>query len=219
MQIGILGATGPAGSALAMRLASLGDDVIVGSRSLERGQEVAADLKGRWPDRELRIQGADNEGAAGAEIVVVATPWDGAAPTVAALAAHLEGKVVICMANALTRVGKEFQPLIPPRGSIAEHVKAAAPGAMVAAALQHVPAKELGELDDPVRCDVLVCADDPAATQATVDLIGRIPGVRAIDAGTLSSAAAIEAFTAVLLQVNVRYKTRAAVQFSGIDLP
>ena len=63
------------------------------------------------------------------------------------------------------------------------------------------------------------CADDPSATQATIDLIGRIPGVRAVDAGTLSSAAAIEAFTAVLLQVNVRYKTRAAVQFSGLDLP
>jgi len=218
MQIGILGATGPAGSALAMRLASLGDDVIVGSRSLERGQEVAAELKGRWPERDLHIVGADNEGAAAAELVVVATPWDGAGPTVAAVAAQLEGKVVICMANALTRVGKEFLALVPPRGSVAEHVKAAAPGARVAAALQHVPAKELGELDHPVECDVLVCADDPSATQATIDLVGRIPGVRAIDAGTLSSAAAIEAFTAVLLQVNVRYRTRAAVQFSGIDL-
>ena len=66
------------------------------------------------------------------------------------------------MANALTRIGKEFQPLVPPRGSVAASVQAArARSAMVAAAFHHVPAKELGDLDHPIESDVLICSDHP----------------------------------------------------------
>ena len=59
---------------------------------------------------------ADNEGAADADLVVIATPWDGATQTAQQVEGHLRGKVVISMANALTRIGKEFQPLVPPAG-------------------------------------------------------------------------------------------------------
>ena len=59
---------------------------------------------------------------------------------------------------------------------------------------------------------MLICSDHPAATNTTVDIVRRIPDMRPLDAGELSNAAPIEAFAAVLLQLNVRYKTRAAVQ-------
>jgi NADPH-dependent F420 reductase len=217
VKIGILGATGPAGSALALRLASVGHSVVVGSRSENRAMEVRDRLLGRWPGRDLDLGAADNAGAAGAEVVVIATPWDGAAETAVGVADQLEGKVVISIANALARVGSEFQPLVPPRGSVAGHVQAAVPAARVAAAFHHVPAKELGDLDHPVLSDVLVCSDHPSATEVTISLIEAIPGLRPLDAGQLSNAAAIEAFTAVLLQLNARYKTRVAVRFTGLD--
>ncbi len=86
----------------------------------------------------------------------------------------------------------------------------------LAAAFHHVPAKELGLIDEPVESDVLICSDHPKATQCTIDIVSRIPGLRPLDAGELSNAAPIEAFAAVLLQLNIRYKTRAAVQFTGI---
>lgn len=218
VQIGILGATGPAGSGLAARLASVGYDVLVGSRQVERAVEVRDTIIERWPDHTLSIEAADNAGAADADLVVVATPWDGAAVTAGSVAEQVRGKVVISMANALTKVGSEFEPLIPPRGSVAAHVQAAIPRSFVAAALHHVPAKELGNLDHPCEIDILVCSDHPAATEATIELIAAMPGMRPLDAGQLSNAAAIEAFTAVLLQLNVRYKTRAGVQFTGIEL-
>jgi 8-hydroxy-5-deazaflavin:NADPH oxidoreductase len=218
VQIGILGATGPAGSGLAARLASVGYDVVVGSRQVERAVEVRDTIIERWPDHTLAIEAADNAGAADADLIVIATPWDGAAVTAGSVAEHVRGKVVISMANALTKVGTEFEPLIPPRGSVAAHVQAAIPRSFVAAALHHVPAKELGNLDHPCEIDILVCSDHPAATAATIELIDAMPGMRPLDAGELSNAAAIEAFTAVLLQLNVRYKTRAAVQFTGIEL-
>src|SRR4051794_29279648 len=128
MQIGILGATGPAGSGLAARLASVGHDVIVGSRSKYKAMEVRDGILGRWEGHDLRIEAADNVGAALADVVVIATPWDAAPATANAVASQLKGKVVISMANALAKVGNEFQPLVPPRGSVAASVQAALPG-------------------------------------------------------------------------------------------
>jgi len=216
MRIGILGGTGPAGSALAARLAAAGFETIVGSRSKYRAMEAVDNLLDRWPGRELTITAGDNSDAAGGDVVVIATPWDGATQTAASVEKQLRGKVVISMANALTRIGKEFQPLVPPRGSVAASVQAALPRSRVAAALHHVPAKELGDLDHPIESDVLICSDYPDATEATADLVTKIPNMRPLDAGDLSLATPIESFTAVLLQLNVRYKTRVAVKFTSI---
>jgi len=218
MRIAVLGGTGPAGGALALRLADIGHQVRIGSRSAERAEEVCAELKGRWPGRSLDLTGAANEDAAAwAGLVVVATPWDAAASTAASVAPALAGKVVISMANALTRLGNELVALIPPRGSIAAAVQAAVPDAHVAGAFHHVPAHELGQLDDPVDCDVIICADHPGAAEATAGLVDAIPGLRSLRAGSLAAAAATEAFTAVLLQVNRRYKTRTTIRLHGLD--
>jgi NADPH-dependent F420 reductase len=216
MRIGILGGTGPAGSALAARLASVGFDVIIGSRSKYRAMETVDELLELWPARKLTIGAADNAGAAAADLVVIATPWDGATQTAVSVDQSLRGKVVICMANALTRIGKEFQPLVPPRGSVAASVQAAVPQCMVAAAFHHVPAKELGDLDHPIESDVLVCSDHPTATDTTSEIVAKVPNMRPLDAGGLSLATPIESFTAVLLQLNVHYKTRVAIKFAGI---
>jgi 8-hydroxy-5-deazaflavin:NADPH oxidoreductase len=216
MRIGILGGTGPAGTALGARLASVGYDVVLGSRSKYRAMEARDEILGHWPGRGLSIDAGANAEATAAELIVIATPWDSAATTAQEYAADLDGKVVISMANALVRVGGEFQPLVPPRGSVAAHVQAAVPGCRVVAALHHLPAKELGHIDDPIDSDVLICSDDTAAIKVVSDLVTDIPGCRPLDAGQLSNATAIEAFTAVLLQLNVRYKTRVAPKLTGI---
>lgn len=216
MKIGVLGGTGPAGRGLSARLASVGYEVIIGSRSQERADEIAARIHSRWPDLSLGLRGAGNHEAASADVVFVATPWDAAAVTAKDCASELDGKVVISMANALAKVGDEFQPLVPPRGSVAASVQAAVPNSMVAATMHHVPAKELGDLANPVESDVLVCSDHPEATKVTMDLVSRIPDLRAVDAGELSNAAPIEAFAAVLLGVNMKYRTRVAIRFTGL---
>ena len=217
MEIGLLGATGPAGSALAARLADTGHDVVVGSRSRYRAMEVCDKIFDRWPERSLSIRATDNAGAADAEVVVIATPWDAAAATARSVADHLHRKVVICMSNAIAQVAGEFQPLVPPRGSVSASVQAEVADAYVAAALHHVPATELGNLDHELASDVLVCSDHRRATETVAEIISGIPGARPLDAGGLSNATAIEAFTAVLLQLNSRYSTRVALRLTGID--
>jgi 8-hydroxy-5-deazaflavin:NADPH oxidoreductase len=216
MRIGILGGTGPAGSSLAARLASIGYEVVVGSRSKYRAMEARDSLVEKTPDLAERLQYGDNTAAADCDLVVIATPWDSAATTAQEHASALRGKVVISMANALVRVGHEFQPLVPPRGSVAAHVQAAVPGCRVVAAFHHLPAKELGHLGEPIDSDVLICGDDHEAVAQVSELVSKIPGCRPLDAGELSNATAIEAFTAVLLQLNVRYRTRVAPKLTGI---
>ena len=105
----------------------------------------------------------------------------------------------------------------PPRGSIAADVQAAIPDSRVAAAFQHLPAKELGEIDKDMIGDVLVCADRQEAIDETMAIVNTMPALRALDCGSLSNAAPIEAFTAVLLQLNKKYRTRSAVQVTGIE--
>jgi 8-hydroxy-5-deazaflavin:NADPH oxidoreductase len=216
MRIGILGGTGPAGSALAGRLASIGYPVVIGSRSKYRAMEARDGLVHKWPELESLLSYGDNPAAADCDVVVIATPWDSAATTAQAHASYLRGKVVISMANALVRVGHEFQPLVPPRGSVAAHVQAAIPRSRVVAAFHHLPATELGQIGEPIDSDVLICGDDPEAVAVVSDIVAKIPGCRPLDAGELSNATAIEAFTAVLLQLNVRYRTRVAPKLTGI---
>ncbi len=216
MRIGIFGGTGPAGSGLAARLASVGYPAVIGSRSKYRAMEKRDKLVEQWPHLADLLEAGDNADAAECDIVVIATPWDSAASTAQENADALAGKIVISMANALVRVNKEFQPLVPPRGSVAAHVQAAVPRCRVVAAFHHLPAAELGEIDHPIDSDVLICADDHAAVTVVSDIVAEFPGCRPLDAGELSNATAIEAFTAVLLQLNVRYKTRVAPKLTGI---
>jgi 8-hydroxy-5-deazaflavin:NADPH oxidoreductase len=215
MRIGILGGTGPAGRGLAVRLALAGDEVVIGSRDAERAATIAKGLIEAWPTHQLSIAGTSNENTAACDLVVVATPWDSAIATIKPLSAALEGKVVVSMANALVKEGREFLALLPPRGSVAASIQAALPRSLVSASLHHLPASQMEKLDAPIMADVMVCSDHPEASTATVALVDRIEGLRGVDAGSLAQAAPIEAFTAVLITINIRHKAHVAVQLSG----
>src|SRR6185437_3413433 len=216
VNVGILGGTGPAGRGVAVRLAEAGVQVTIGSRDAERASGVVSELLARWPDRDLPVVGADNAEAAEAELVVLATPWDSCIPIVRAVREPLAGKVVVSMANALHKQGREMLALIPPRGSVAAAVQAALPETQVAAAFHHLPASEMENLESGLEADVLVCSDHPEATASTVDLVERMRGLRPLDAGSLSQAAAIEAFTAVCITLNIRHKAHATLRLAGI---
>jgi len=216
VKVGIIGGTGPAGRALAVRLAASGATVVLGSRDAHRAAEVAAELRSRWPGHDLAIEGATNEDAADGEITVLATVTDAAVPTALALAGRLAGRVMVSMANGMSRVGKEFQPTLPARGSIAATLQAALPEVKVTAAFHHLPAGRFAEIDRAIISDVLVCADDEGAGEATIGLVESIPGLRGVRAGSLASATAIEALTAVLVNVNMRYRAHTTLRIVGL---
>jgi 8-hydroxy-5-deazaflavin:NADPH oxidoreductase len=216
MHVGILGGTGPAGRGLGCRLAAAGVRVTLGSREKERAEGIAAELVSAWPDRNLVVDGDDNAGVCAADVVIVGTPWEAALPTVRPLRDELDGKVVISMVSALVNFGQGVQAVHLGRGSFAATLQAALPGSLISGAFHHLPAEILANLDDGLMADVLVCSDDPSAKETTMALVDSVEGLRALDAGRLAQAQAIEAFTAVCIAINVRYKAHTYVQMGGI---
>ncbi len=217
MRIGVLGGTGPAGSALAARMADSGVQVLVGSRDLKRSSAVVDDLLRRWPRLESRLLSASNEQAAEAPLVVVATPWDAALDVAVAAREALRGKVVVSMANALAKLNGEIQALYPSRGSVAASLAACLPEARVVAAFHHLPAGKVAALDERLEGDVLICSDDEEAAEEVAELARRIPDLRALVVGGLWAASPIEAFTAVLINLNIRYRGHASLRITGLE--
>lgn len=120
--IGILGGTGPAGRGMALRLAAAGYEVLVGSREERRAAEVAADLQATWPERTLAVRGVANDTAGDGHLVIMAAPWAGVLGLAPTVEAALREKTVVSMANALTRVGKNFVPITMSQGSVAKPI-------------------------------------------------------------------------------------------------
>jgi NADPH-dependent F420 reductase len=212
--VGVLGGTGPAGRGVAIRLASAGYDVILGSRDEVRASVTASAL---LPRGEGVVRGATNDVAADCELVIVATPYDSAIATVKALRSALVGKVVISMVNALAREGKEMVPLYPARGSMAAQLAFALPESAIVGAFHHLPASEMEDLDSVLDADVMIFSDDGPARDVVAALVNDVPGLRAVIAGSMSLASAVEAFTAVCISVNIRYKAHSYVKLAGLQ--
>jgi hypothetical protein len=213
VKVGILGGTGPQGRGLTRRFAAAGHEVVIGSRAVERAQQVASEyaLVGS-------VIGAANADAARADLVVVTVPYEGHADLLRGLADELAGKIVVDCVNPLgfDKQGPYVLPVAA--GSAAQEAQEILPGSTVVAAFHHVSAVHL---DDPaverIEGDVLVLGEDRDAIQTVCDLATAIPGARGIYAGRLRLAGQVEAFTANLIAINRRYKAHAGLQIT--DLP
>jgi len=215
LRIGIVGGTGAAGKSLALRFSSLGHDVLLGSRTIERAREISVGL-GSTHGLVGVIEGVLNSDAAGAELVFIATPWDGAQNAAKGLGPELTGKIVVSLVNALIKVGAEMQPVFLARGSVAQSIQAVLPNSFVVSALHHLPAKELGEIGNPVESDVLVCSDHAQAKKSVMALLDTVPGLVSLDGGSLANSGAVEAMTAVLINLNIKYKAKTALRITGL---
>ncbi|MET0626888.1 MAG: NADPH-dependent F420 reductase [Acidimicrobiia bacterium] len=216
MRIGVVGGTGPLGKGIALRLADAGHDVVLGSRDEARAAGIVAELGEQWGARVATLAPGTNEAAAADRVVFLATVWDAAVPTARDLATRLDGAVVVSVANGLEKVGRQFRPVLPPEGSVTAAVAAAAPGAKVVAALQHVPAASLMALDQDASCDVLVAGDDDDARSTVIALVDQVAGLRGLDAGGLHNAVGIESFAAAMLTVNLRHKGETTLHLGGV---
>jgi NADPH-dependent F420 reductase len=213
MTIGILGGTGPQGRGLTRRLAAAGHPVVIGSRSADRAQAVAAEYAGVG-----EVTGADNTTAAKADLVIITVPYDGHADLLRTHATELAGKIVVDCVNPLGFDAQGPYPLTVPAGSAAQEAQKILPGSTVIAAFHHVSAVLL---DDPtvthLQGDVLVLGEDREAVRQVCELATAIPGARGIYAGRLRNAGQVEALTANLIAVNRRYKAHSSIMIT--DLP
>ncbi|MFO7179904.1 MAG: NADPH-dependent F420 reductase [Pseudomonadota bacterium] len=214
MRIGIVGGTGKEGGSLAVRWARAGHAVTLGSRDEEKARARAATLTARGFGT---IAGAHNRDAArNADVVVLTVPYAAHTSTLRTLRPELAGKVLLDVTVPLSppEIGRVRLP--NGRAAALEAQALLGPETSVVAALHHVSHTVLADPDAEVRCDVLVATDDEGARSRVLGLV-RDLGLRALDAGPLDNAVALEALTAVLLHLNVRYGAKGAgVLFSGL---
>ena len=217
-KIAVIGGTGPQGRGLAFRWARHGHAVVVGSRSADRAEQTAAEIRARLADADADVTGADNAAAArSADIVVLAVPYDGHDDLVAGLAGDLAGKAVISCVNPLGFDKRGPYGLDLAGGSAAEEAAAHVPDARVVGAFHHVSAVSLwGDEEYLSHEDVLVCGDDKDAKQVAIELARSVTGRDGVDAGALRLARQLEPLTAVLISVNKRYKVRSGIAVSGL---
>jgi NADPH-dependent F420 reductase len=209
VKVAILGGTGSFGRALAARLAAVGeDDIVIGSRDAARAERAARELGGR-------VTGATNEHAvAGADLAVLAVKAEAALETARDVADALGGTPLLSVASAIQfRKGVGMLP-DPDGRSLAERVQGVV-RAPVAAGLHSIAAANLDEA--PPEEDALICGDDPGAKGLALELAGKLVAGRALDAGPLASARALEGLTAVIVNLNRRYGAHAGIRISGVD--
>jgi len=223
-RIAIIGGTGDQGKGLALRWASAGFEVIVGSRDRERAKAASAEMRAI-----LAASGADNislDGAANADaardasIIVLTIPFAAHISTLKEIHDKIQpGSLLIDVTVPLEPAigGKPTRVLGVWAGSAAEQCRELAPGSVqVVSAFQNVGADALADLAREVECDIIVCGDDKEAKQRARPLVEAIPGCRYIDGGALANSRTVEAITALLIGFNIRYKTHTGLRITGI---
>lgn len=214
--IGVLGGTGPAGSAVAVRLATAGYRVLLGSRDAAKAEAKVAELQASFPGRLGSLRGVANGEAARTDVAILATVADSIVPTAAEHADGLAGRIVVCMANLLSKGPRGFVGVYPPEGSVAQAVQAVLPTATVVGAFQNLPAAPLGDLDTPMHADVMITGDDKEAVRTVMAILDRVDGLAPLDVGPLANTAAVEGLTAILINVNRARKGEHTVRFVGL---
>ncbi len=218
--ISILGGTGDQGLGLALRFTRAGRPVVIGSRKLERAVEAAGKVREAVPGAD--VEGLANEDATTrAPIVILSVPFEHTASTVKSIREKLvEGQIVVSMGVPLaTAVGDGAVRTVGVwQGSCAELVAALVPkGVHVISGFQNVSAHRLQHLEGDVPCDVVI-SGPKAQREQVMGLCDLVPGLRAVDGGPLANARFVEAWTALLIGLNVRYKVPEGigVRFTGL---
>jgi len=217
--VSIIGGSGALGHGLAVRLAHAGTPIVIGSRDAGRAAEAAAKVLAEVPGAD--VAGLPNaEAAAKAELVLLCVPFRNQSETLTNLKTVLQpGQLVVDATVPLAAAvsGKATRMLGVWQGSAAEQAQEMVPeGVAVVSALHTISAASLGDLHHELGEDVLVCGDRKADKERVIALLEQIPGLRGVDCGKLESARIIESLTALLIGINVRYKTHAGIQITGL---
>jgi NADPH-dependent F420 reductase len=217
--IAILGGTGPAGMGLALRWARAGEDVIIGSRDAQRAQKAAEEIKEKAGDQAV-VTGMENSAAcAAANLLVLTIPFEGQATLLKQLKPAIRpGSLLIDATVALAAGvgGRASRTIGVWQGSAAQQAAELVPKGVSVAAAFHNLSAELLNGDTDIDCDVIVCSDDPSASQLARALATKIPGARAIDGGKLENARILEQITALLIGLNIRHKGHGGIRITGL---
>ena len=211
--IAILGGTGDLGTGLAIRWSRAGHRIVIGSRTLEKAQNAVAELAGKSPDTPAQAM-TNADAAAAGDLVVLTVPAAHQISTLEGVRDHLKGKILIDVTVPLVppKVGTVQ---LPPEGCAGKRAQEfLGEDVRVVSAFQNIAAHLLQQ-DVTIECDVLVAGDSKEARQEVIDLISQA-GLKGWHAGPIANAAAAEALTSILIQINRQGKiSHAGIRIVG----
>jgi NADPH-dependent F420 reductase len=216
--LAILGGTGELGTGLARRWAQAGYRVIIGSRTVDKAEAAAADLREVMAERgvgNIEVEAMENLAAAeAADIVTLTVPFSHQVSTLEHVKPALAGKILIDVTVPLVppKVARVQLPAEGSAGQIAQNTLGE--NVQVVSAFQNVAAHHLQE-GKGLDCDVLVCGNSKEAREAVITLV-EAAGMRGFHAGLINNAAAAEALTSVLININRQYKCHAGITITGL---
>ena len=223
MKIGIIGGTGDQGLGLALRFAKEGEQVIIGSRNVEKAENAVNILKNMLKTDEcLNVEGMTNEETCTeADLLVLTVPLQAQMITLKSIKNHVEGKILIdatvpmesCLGGSPVKYVNMWD------GSAAERTAnfLKDKNVRVVSAFNNISAASITNIENKVECDCLISGDDPEAKKEAMQLAEKIPGVRAIDCGDLENARIVEKLTPLLINLNIRNKIKlAGIRITGI---
>lgn len=216
--IPVLGGTGGLGAGLAKRWARSGAAVIIGSRDAGRADEAAEKAAAESGGE---ITGMTNrEATRQADVVFLTIPFRNQSEYMTNLREVLrEGQILVDCSVPLAAAisGKATRTIGIWQGSAAQQAQEMAPeGVTVVSALHTVSGPGLSDLSVELGEDVPICGDRKADKAKVARLIAMIEGLRPVNAGSLETSRIVEQLTALLISVNIRYKTHAGIRFTGL---
>ncbi len=216
--IAILGGTGPEGQGLALRWARAGLRIIIGSRDENRARMAAQEIAEHSGGD---VDGMENAAAvAASDIVVLAVPFEGQIAILKHVKASFREKAVLITAVVplAASIGDRSTRMLGVwQGSAAQQAAELVPAHVAVAGAFHNISASLLNTAGPVDSDVIICADDDRARGIASALAETIPGVRAVNGGKLENSRIVESLTALLVGINIRYKTHAAgIRITGL---
>ncbi len=210
-QIGFLGGTGIEAKGLALRFASAGASVVLGSRSPERAAQAADACNTILGGRVIRGLG-NREMIGVSELIFLTVPF---ADAVDALESHrsLFGEqhvivdVTVPMVFRNGHAAYKAQDSVSHSEILASHLP---PGVPIVAAFKTIPALILEDQEIPLKCDVVVCSDFEQAKLRVIEAARMIPSLRPLDGGSLNTAYTLERMAVLAAELNRRYRSRGA---------
>ena len=213
--LAFLGGTGAEGQGLALRYSLANEKVIIGSRDKNKAKNTAEKLQALVPEADIAY-GSNVEAAIRGDVIFLTVPYEVEDVLLRELRDHLLGKIVVNVGLAMRIQDGLARAIELKERSVSEKCQLLIPGSYVVSAFQNISAVELFNSNHRMEGDVIVCSDYQEAKERVMSLVPLINDLRAIDGGPLQNARFVEELTVLLVNINLRYKTRSAIKIIGV---
>lgn len=213
--LAFLGGTGAEGQGLALRYSLANEKVIIGSRDKNKAKNTAEKLQALVPKADISY-GSNVEAAIRGDVIFLTVPYEVEDVLLRELRDHLLGKIVVNVGLAMRIQDGLARAIELKERSVSEKCQLLIPGSYVVSAFQNISAVELFNSNHRMEGDVIVCSDYQEAKERVMSLVPLINDLRAIDGGPLQNARFVEELTVLLVNINLRYKTRSAIKIIGV---